>query len=649
MAKVEKLLEPTKIGKMELKNRMIMPALCSKFGTEYGAVSDRLIDFYVERARGGVSLIVIENTCIDWPVGKAGTNPIRADDFVFIHGLHELAEAVHPYGTKIATQLQHTGRQGSSATSAEGQELIAPSAITCLPTGGEMPRELTSKEIETLIGKFVQGASITRAAGFDAVEIQGGHGYLINQFLSPYSNHRKDEYGGELEGRMRFCLRVIEGIRLVVGPDFPILFRMSADEHIAGGLSLEDNKVIAQRLVAAGVDAISVSAGIYESPPWYSRIFPVMGMPDGCNVPLAQGIKQVVDIPVIVAGKLGNPALAEEVLKEGKADLIAFGRSLLADPELPNQVIRGKTDEIRPCIYCNEACSGNISRMWRISCVVNPELGQERAYRIQPAARARRVVVVGGGPAGMEAARVASLRGHDTMLYEKDEILGGQLIAASRPPFKKVLNDLLKYFRIQMWKRKVKVELGREVTAESLKGLEADVVILATGAVQQIPQIPGIDAEHVALATDLLLGAKESGDRVVVVGGGEVGSEVAWFLAEQGKKVTIAEMSFGVASEMNMFSQFYLMDRLAELGVEIATTTTVEEVTEKGVLVSDMKGDRRQVEADTVVVATGFRSCTGLADSLKGEIEGLYQVGSCVKPGKIWEAVHEAFRIARVI
>jgi 2,4-dienoyl-CoA reductase-like NADH-dependent reductase (Old Yellow Enzyme family) len=264
MTKPEKLFEPIKIGKLQLKNRIVMPALNSKLGTEFGAVSDRLIDFYVERAKGGVGLIIIENTCIDWPVGKAGTNPIRADEWKFVQGLHELAEAVHPYGTKIATQLQHTGRQGSSMTSAEGQQLVAPSAIPCLPTGAEMPRELTIEEIEGLIGKFVFGAAITRTAGFDAVEIQGAHGYLITQFMSPYTNKRTDEYGGDFEGRMRFALRVVEGVRGAVGPDFPIIFRLSGDEYIEGGLTLEDNKLIAQRLESAGVDALSVSAGIYE-------------------------------------------------------------------------------------------------------------------------------------------------------------------------------------------------------------------------------------------------------------------------------------------------------------------------------------------------------------------------------------------------
>ncbi|MEE9491507.1 MAG: FAD-dependent oxidoreductase [Dehalococcoidia bacterium] len=649
MATLEKLFEPVKIGKLELKNRIVMPALNTKFGTEFGAVSERSIAFYEERAKGGVSLIVIENTCIDWPVGKAGTSPIRADEWKFVHGLHDLAEAVHPYGVKIATQLQHTGRQGSSLTSAEGQQLVAPSAIPCLPTGGEMPRELTIEEIEGLIGKFVLGATLTKVAGFDAVELQAAHGYLITQFMSPHSNKRNDEYGGDFEGRMKFALRIVEGVRLAVGPDFPIIIRLNGDEHIEGGLTLEDNKLIAQRLESAGVDALSISAGIYESPPWYSRIFPAMGMPMGCNVPLAAEIKKVVNIPVIVAGKLGNPLLAEEVLKDGKADLIAMGRPLLADSELPRKAAEGRLDDIRPCLSCNEGCGGSMSHMWRLSCAVNPAVGKEREYEIEPAKKTKRVVVVGSGPGGMEAARVAALRGHDVTLYEKEKSLGGQLIPASVPQFKQPIKNLVEYLKNQIGKLGVKIELGTEATPALLKELKPDVVILATGASPLIPEIPGVKGGKVATASEILLGKKEAGDKVVVVGGGEVGSELAWFLAEQGKKVTIVEMLYGVAVAVNMFSRFYLLDKLAELGIEILTNTTAKEITDKGVVAVDINGNKQVIEADTVALAIGFGSNNELGEKLRGEIPEVYTSGDCVKPGKIQEAIHGGSRVARQI
>jgi 2,4-dienoyl-CoA reductase-like NADH-dependent reductase (Old Yellow Enzyme family)/thioredoxin reductase len=647
--KLEKLFEPVKIGKLELKNRIVMPALNTKFATEWGAVSDRMIEYYEARARGGVGLIVIENTCIDWPVGKAGTNPVRADEWKFVQGLHDLAEAVHPYGTKIATQLQHTGRQGSSMASAEGQELVAPSAIPCLPTGAEMPRELTVEEIEGLIAKFVFGAAITRTAGFDAVEIQAGHGYLINQFMSPYSNKRTDEYGGDVEGRMRFALRIVEGVRATVGPDFPIIVRISGDEFVDGGLTLEDMKLIAQRLELVGVDALSVSAGIYEAQPWYSKIFPAMGMPEGCNVPLAEEIKKVTHAPVIVAGKLGDPVLAEQVVEGGKADLIAVGRGLLADPEWARKALEGRIEDICPCIYCNEGCAGSISNFWRVACVVNPALGREKEYRIGPARNRKKVLVVGGGPGGMEAARVAALRGHDVTLHEKESRLGGQLIAASVPGFKKPIKDLVQYLEAQVRRAGVTVELGKESTPASVKEQAPDVVILATGATHSVPDMPGVGAEDVATASQILLGEKTAGDRVVVVGGGQVGSEVAWYLAEQGKKVTIVEMTFGVALDVNLFSRFYLLDRLGQLGVETLAMTTVEEITGAGVVTVDTGGNRQAVQADTVVIATGFKCCDGLAQGLRGQVSEVYTIGSCVKPGKIHEAMHEAARVARRI
>jgi 2,4-dienoyl-CoA reductase-like NADH-dependent reductase (Old Yellow Enzyme family)/thioredoxin reductase len=649
MARLERLFRPIKINNLELKNRIVMPALNTKFGSEWGAVTERMIDYYLERARGGVALITIENTCIDWPVGKAGTNPIRADDWKFVQGLHDLAEAVHPYGTRIATQLQHPGRQGSSMTSAEGQQLVAPSPIPCLPTGAEMPHELTVAEIEALVGKFVTGAAITRTAGFDAVEIQGAHGYLITEFMSPYTNQRTDEYGGDFEGRMKFPLSIVEGIRGNVGPDFPIIFRLSGDEFIEGGMTLEDTKRIARRLEAAGVDALSVSAGIYESPPWYSRIFPTMGMPVGCNVPLAQEIKKVVKIPVIVAGKLGNPLLAEKVLRAGQADLIAIGRALLVDPELPRKAREGRLDDIRPCLYCNEYCSGNISRMWRISCQVNPSLGQEKEYRIKPAEKAKRVLVVGGGPGGMEAARVATLRGHRVTLCEKGESLGGQMIPASVPQFKRPIAEQVDYLKNQVRKLGVKVQLGKEVTPAFVKRLRPDVVVVATGATPIIPNIPGVRRKKVATAIEVLLGEKRVGKKVVIIGGGEVGCDVAWFLAEKGKKVTIVEMLLGLATGMNMFSQLYLLDKLTQLGVETLIGTTAKRITKEGVVAVHMNGETRLIEGDTVVLATGFRPDNKLEKELRGTAPEVYAIGDCAQAGKIGGAIHSAARVAREI
>jgi len=648
MAKLKRLFEPVMIGKMELKNRIVMPAMCTMFGTAFGEVNNRDIDFYVERAKGGVGLIIIENTCVEWPRGKAGASPIRIDDFKFISGLHDLAEAVHPYGTKIATQLHHTGRQNSVMFCTEGVELVAPSAIPCMPIGGDMPKALTVDEIKDLVNRFVLGAARTQMAGFDAVEIHGAHGYLITQFMSPYTNKRTDEYGGDFDRRMRFALEIVKGIRAAVGPDFPIIFRMSADECVEGGLTLKDSKMIAKKLEDAGVDAISVSAGIYESKPWHARIFPPSGMPMGCNLDLAQGIKEVVAVPVIVAGRL-SPLLGEKALEDGKADLIAIGRPLLADPNLPRKAQEGRLDDIRPCLYCNEKCIGNLHKLLSVSCQVNASVGREREYEIRLAQKAKRVLIVGGGPGGMEAARVAALRGHKVSLYEKDEELGGQLVPASVPSFKDPIKDLIKYFKLQLEKLAVRVETGRQVNLGLIKELKPDVVVLATGATPIIPEIPGASNERVVTAVDVLLGKKKVGREAIIVGGGEVGSELAWHLAGNGKKVTLIEMTFAVARDMCAVSRGFLLDKLDELGVNIMLNTTVKKITDEGVIVSNAGGEKQVIKGDTVVLCVGFKANKGLQSEVEDIVPEVYTIGDCVKPGKIFDAIHGGAFIGRQI
>jgi 2,4-dienoyl-CoA reductase-like NADH-dependent reductase (Old Yellow Enzyme family)/thioredoxin reductase len=646
MSKIEKLFEPLMIGPMEVKNRIVMPAICSNLGSAYGEVTQRFIDYYVERAKGGAGLIVIENTCIEWPRGKAGVSPIRIDDWKYVPGLHELARAVQAHGVKIATQLHHTGRQNSPICT-EDTELVAPSPVPCPPTGAPMPHELDEDEIEELEEKFVIAAQRTRWAGFDAVELHGAHGYLISQFLSPFANKRDDDYGGDLDGRMLFVENIMEGIRGGLG-DFPVIFRISGDEFIEGGLTIEDTKEIAERLEELGVDCISVSAGMYESKPWFTRIFPTMSMEEGCNVPLAEEIKKAVDIPVIVVGKLGDPLLAEKVIQEGKADLIAMGRQLLADPELPNKVREGRLQDIRPCIYCNE-CYGAISNFWSISCQVNPDLGKESEAELKPTEKAKDVMVVGGGPGGMETARVAAERGHKVTLYDKNDKLGGQLIPASTPWFKKPIAGLIAYLENQAKNALVKIELDTEVTPELIKEKKPDVLIIATGASPMSCELPGMDQKDVVTALDILTGAKDTGDHAVIIGGGYAGTEAAWVLAEAGKQVAIVEMMSVLAEQMNMVDRFYLLHQLEEHGVNIMTDRKALEVVSEGVVVESSTGKKETVEADTIVWACGSRSEKGLYESIKDEVKEVHVIGDCVKPGRIQEAVHQGAWVGRSI
>jgi NADPH-dependent 2,4-dienoyl-CoA reductase/sulfur reductase-like enzyme len=422
---------------------------------------------------------------------------------------------------------------------------------------------------------------------------------------------------------------------------------MCADEYIEGGLTLEDSREIARMLEAAGVAALDITSGIYESPPaWHSWIYPIYDMPPGCRIYLAEEIKKAVSIPVIASGRLGDPVLAEEAIGDGKADVVALGRPLLADPELPRKAYEGRLDDIRPCLYCNDGCVGGLSRLWHIGCQVNPALGRERTYRITPAERVGRVLVVGGGPGGMEAARIAALRGHSVTLFEKEGRLGGQLRPASAPKFKRPIGDFLEYLMRQVEKVGVEVRLGTEATPALIEEVGPDVLILATGATHVVPDIHGARGRDVATASEVLMGERDIGKRVVIVGGGQVGSELAWFLAEQGRKVTIVEMLEAVATDVNLFSRFYLLNRLAELGVEMAVGHTVEEAADGGVVVADGNGDRRVIEADTVVIAAGFEPNNELQGKLGAGVPAMFSIGDCVKPDKITGAIHGAWRVA---
>lgn len=636
---LSKLFEPGSIGAMEVKNRIVMAPMAVRLCSESGAVTQRFIDFYVERAKGGTGLIILENTCVDWPLGKAGDFPVRLDSDRFIHGFHDLADAVHPYGAKLATQLQHAGRQ----THMDATEGLRPVTSSVLPgTTGTLPRKLTIPEIHEIEEKFAQAALRTKAAGFDAVEIHGAHGYLVTQFLSPFMNRRTDMYGGSLENRVRFAVEMVERVREKVGPDFPIIFRLSADEYVPGGIELEEAKLISLRLEEAGVDALHVSAGVYEVTRTTSP--PTMVEPRGCYVHLAAGVRQVVNVPVIAVGRINNPVLAEEILEQGKADFIALGRQLLADPYFPDKAARGAWDDIRPCIACNQ-CIGRLIRHWRIGCCVNAETGRERETQLRPVDGKKKILVAGGGPAGMEAARVAALRGHEVSLYERSEQLGGQLLLASVPSFKKEIEEFIRYQVRQLDKVGVRVERGREVTRDLVKRVKPDVIIMATGARPLIPHIDGIDREEVVTAEAVLGGTVEVGKSVLVAGGGKVGVEMACHLAEQGRAVTLVEMTEEIGADLEPTEKVYFPLRLKRAAVTLLTERKVDRVTKDGVEIVSPGWEKELIPAETLVLALGAESDDALAQGLAGLDVEVYAIGDCVKPGSIYEAVHDGFRV----
>ncbi|HEX77630.1 MAG TPA: FAD-dependent oxidoreductase [Dehalococcoidia bacterium] len=632
------LFKPFRLGSLELKNRIVMPPIGTRLANEQGAVTQRLIDFLEERAKGGVGLIIIEAAAVDGLLGRTAPTGLCLDHDKYIAELNELVEAIHAWGARVAIQLFHAGRE-TRLPSLEGRQPVAPSPIACASLG-IAPRQLSIPEIETLAQKFAEAARRARDAGCDAVEMHGAHGYLIGQFLSPYSNRRTDRYGGDLEGRMRFATEILVQTRSKVGAKFPVLLRITAQEYIEGGLGLEDSQAIAQRAEAAGYDAIHVSAGIYES---MARIFPPQALPPGCHVENAAAIKKAVRLPVIAVGRINDPLTAEDILKEGKADLVAMGRALIADPELPRKAAQGRFDEIRRCIACNY-CVERIFSFKHIRCAVNPAAGRERGFCPTPAAQKKRVLIVGGGPAGMEAARVARLRGHEVSLVEKTHQLGGQLHLAANAPHKGEMRSLIHYLSGQIQSLGVDIRLGQEATAESIARFKPDAVVVATGASPLLPPIPGIEKGHPITAWEVRAGKAVTGTEVVILGGGMVGCETAELLAEQGKKVRIIEMLPAIASDIEPISRGLLLERMARLGIEALTNVKVEEIAEDGVWVAGPDRRRHFLPAQAIVLALGSTANDGLRKSLPGP--EVYAIGDCVEPRKLPQAMEEGWSIA---
>lgn len=637
----EKLFEPIKIGTIEVPNRIVMPPMATCFGNPDGTVSDRIVGYYAARAKGGVGLIIVEIAAVAWG-GKGIVNQLGVYDDSFIPGLRMLTKAVHQYGSRIALQLHHAGRQ--TRRTLAGAQPIAPSP---LPSEliKEMPRALTIEEIQNLVESFSAAARRAREAGFDAIEFHGAHGYLINQFLSPYSNKRDDIYGGQLEGRMRFALEIVERSRGEVGSNFPLIFRMSADEFLPGGLTLSETKTIASRLENAGVDCLHVSAATYET---LYRFIPPYSTPPGSLVYLAEAIKKETKAPVIAVGRINTPELAEQILNAGKADLVSMGRALIADPELPNKAFLGRSQDIRPCIACLHCIDRLATEKLEVECAVNPTMGAEGKWNITPVAEAKRVIVIGGGAAGMEAAKTVAIRGHRVTLFEKEEELGGQMLLARVPPHKQAIGDFIDFEQRELAAAGVVVKLGTEVNTTSILDLEPDAVILAVGSTPFIPNIPGVNLGNVCTARDILTGKRKTGDKIVIIGGGEVGLETAEFLAEQGKQVTVVEMLERVGHNIGVHSRRVLLHRLRQMDIILATKTRALEITYDGVVVNS-NGHQHVIQADDVVLAAGVVPNRRLAEELNDKVTVIHSVGDCHEGQRIIDAVKDGYRIGREI
>ena len=637
------LFQPIEINGLQLKNRLVVPPMGTGFAAEDGSVTERLITYHEARARGGFSLITLEVTAVDGKEGKGSGHQLSIFDDRFIIGFKKLVDRVHNAGAKVGVQLYHPGRV-TIPTYIGGLKPVGPSAVPD-PIWRQETRELTVEDIKRLVELFAQGARRAKEAGFDIVELHGAHGYLISQFMSGYANKRTDEYGKDFDGFIRFPVEIVRRIRQLVGPDFPVFFRISGDELVPMGRTVAESIEVARRLVQEGVNVIDVSIGVMESSAVTSA---PPDMEQGFNAGMAAAFKKALSVPIIAVGRINEPDIAEEIIKSGKADLVAIGRQSLTDPEWPNKIAEGRKQDIVKCISCNEGCIEGIAIWMRpmITCVQNLALGKEAEYASPRATKCKKVLVAGGGPAGLEAARTAALWGHQVILYEKDKDLGGQINIADIPPKKDIYKEVILSRAKAIKGLGVEVHTGEELTPELVKQISPDVLIIATGSKPLVPKIPGIDRKNVITAAEALKGAK-AGDNVVVVGGGLVGCETGDYLAQKGKEVTIVEMLRHTARDIGPAARYFLRRRMKEKGIKILTSTTVEEIVDDGVRVKTGESSQLLGPVATVVLATGAESFNELEPRVKDMVPEVYVIGDAAKPGKIMAAVEQAADLAR--
>lgn len=661
------LFEPINIGKMKVKNRIVMaPMGNSGLITMDGCFSQRAADYYLERAKGGTGMIITSNAKIENDIErlKPGKLPIplqNPSNFILTAG--EMNEKIHSFDTKVVLQIGiGTGRVGGPQLHENHPISASPipnfwdPKITC--------RALSTEEVETLVEKAAQTALIAAEAGFDGVEIHSLHeGYILDQFAIAMFNKRTDKYGGDLHGRLRFTTEIIQAIKKKVGQNYPVIMRFSVKSFIKdwnqGGLpgenfiekgrDLPEALEIAKILEATGADAFDADAGSYEA--WYWA-HPPGYQEHGCFVPLAEAVKSVVNIPVIVTGRLEIPELAAQVLQERKADMIGLGRGLLTDPNWPHKVFTGQTEKIRPCLGCHDGCLGRMFNGKSVSCTVNPSVGREKEYALTSADKKKSIAVVGGGIAGMEAARVAATRGHEVTIYEKTDKLGGHVIEAAVPQFKDDEKRLLEWYKRELEDLNVKIQLNHEISNEELLQASHEAIIIATGSKAFTPPIPGIKNDKVYSAIDVLLGKKETGGKIVMIGGGLVGCETALWLAQDGKEVTIIEIAETILSAgkpVPFANKQMLLDMLKHHKVQVLVNTSVIEITDNGVTVIDKNFRRGSLDADSIVVATGFTPVQELYNALRNKVKDLYMIGDARQPQNILSAIWDAYEIGRVI